>query len=64
VVVAVDQCSGDSPLTKAVQSNDVQAVRTLVKSGADVNDHVWRDGVDAAALRSANNGSVEIARLP
>ena len=37
VFVVVASASGDSPLTKAVKSNDVQAVRVLVKSGTDVN---------------------------
>jgi ankyrin repeat protein len=60
VFVAVASASGDSPLTKAVKANDVQAVRALVKSGADVN--VRGDG-STPLLWAANNGSVEIARL-
>ena len=32
VFVAVTGASGDSPLTKAVKANDVQAVRALLKS--------------------------------
>ena len=37
VFVTVTRASGDSPLTKAVRAGDVQAVRALIKSGADVN---------------------------
>jgi ankyrin repeat protein len=61
VYVAVAGASGDSPLTKAVKANDVQAVRTLVKSGANVNAQSG-DG-SSPLLWAANNGSVEIARL-
>ena len=61
VFVAVTSASGDGPLTKAVKSNDVQAVRTLVKSGADVN--VKSGDGSTPLLWAANNGSVEIARL-
>jgi uncharacterized protein len=61
VFVAVASASGDSPLTKAVKANDVQAVRVLVKSGADVN--VRSGDGSTPLLWAANNGSVEIARL-
>ena len=61
VFVAVASASGDSPLTKAVKSNDVQAVRVLVKSGTDVN--VRSGDGSTPLLWAANNGSVEIARL-
>jgi ankyrin repeat protein len=61
VFVAVASASGDSPLTKAVKANDVQAVRALVKSGADVN--VESGDGSTPLLWAANNGSVEIARL-
>jgi ankyrin repeat protein len=37
VFVTVARASGDGPLTKAVKAGDLQAVRTLLKSGADVN---------------------------
>ena len=37
VMVAVVLGAGDAPLTKAVKAGDLQAVRTLVKQGADVN---------------------------
>jgi len=61
VFVAVAGASGDSPLTKAVKANDVQAVRALVKSGADVN---IRSGDGSTPLLwAANNGSVDIARV-
>jgi ankyrin repeat protein len=60
VLVAVASASGDSPLTKAVKASDVQAVRALLKSGADVN---IRSGDGSTPLLwAANNGSVEIAR--
>ena len=61
VFVAVASASGDSPLTKAVKANDVQAVRALVKSGAEVN--VRSGDGSTPLLWAANNGSVEIARL-
>jgi ankyrin repeat protein len=61
VFVAVAGASGDSPLTKAVKANDVQAVRALVKSGGNVNEKSG-DG-SSPLLWAANNGSVEIARL-
>jgi cytohesin len=61
VFVVAAAAAGESPLTKAVKANDVQAVRTLIKSGADVN---VRSGDGATPLLwAANNGSVEIARL-
>jgi ankyrin repeat protein len=61
VFAAVAGAVGDSPLTKAVKANDVQAVRALVKSGANVNA---KSGDGATPLLwAANNGSVEIARL-
>jgi len=61
VFVVVASASGDSPLTKAVKANDVQAVRVLVKSGTDVN--VRSGDGSTPLLWAANNGSVEIARL-
>ena len=61
VFVAVASASGDSPLTKAVKANDVQAVRVLMKSGTDVN--VRSGDGSTPLLWAANNGSVEIARL-
>jgi ankyrin repeat protein len=60
VFVAVAGASGDSPLTKAVKANDVQAVRALLKSGAEVN--VRSGDGSTPLLWAANNGSVEIAR--
>jgi ankyrin repeat protein len=61
VFVAAAGAVGDGPLTKAVKANDVQAVRALVKSGADVNAKSG-DG-STPLLWAANNGSVEIARI-
>ena len=61
VFVVVASASGDSPLTKAVKANDVQAVRVLMKSGTDVN--VRSGDGSTPLLWAANNGSVEIARL-
>ena len=37
VFVVAAGASGDSPLTKAVNAGDIQTVRALIKSGADVN---------------------------
>ena len=54
------RASGDSPLTKAVKSRDVQAVRALLKSGADVNA---RGGDGSTALVwAANVSNAGIAR--
>ena len=60
VFVTVTRAAGDSPLIKAVKANDVQAARTLIKSGANVN----AKGGDGSTplLWAANNGSVELAR--
>jgi len=60
VFVTVTRAAGDSPLIKAVKANDVQAARTLIKSGANVNTK-GGDG-STALLWAANNGSVELAR--
>jgi ankyrin repeat protein len=54
------RASGDSPLTKAVKSRDVQAVRALLKSGADVNAR-GGDG-STALLWAANTSNADIAR--
>ena len=61
VLVAVVSANGDSPLTKAVKANDTQAVRALVKTGADVN--VRSGDGSTPLLWAVNNGAVEIARL-
>src|SRR5687767_13372003 len=37
IFVVAAGASGDSPLSKAVKAGDTQAVRALIKSGADVN---------------------------
>jgi uncharacterized protein len=60
VFVTVTRASGDSPLIKAVKANDLTGVRTLLKSGANVNAKAG-DG-STALLWAANNGSIEIAR--
>ena len=58
---SVAGAGGDSPLTKAVKANDVAAVRTLVKSRADVN---LRSGDGSTPLLwAAYNSDLEIARL-
>lgn len=60
VFVTVAGASGDSTLTKAVKAGDLQAVRTLIKSGADVNGP---SGDGSTPLLWAVHGSqAEIAR--
>ena len=60
VLVTVAGASGDSPLTAAVKAGDIQTVRTLIKSGTDVN---VRSGDGATPLLWAASGSrLEIAR--
>ncbi len=58
--VAVAGASGDSPLAKAVQAGDLQAVRALITSGADVNARSG-DG-STPLLWAAHKSSPEIAR--
>ena len=60
VVVSVVGAAADGPLLKAVRAGDVQAVRALVKSGADVNVR-WGDG-STPLLFAAHNSNLEIAR--
>ncbi len=60
VFVTVTRASGDSPLIKAAKANDAAGMRTLIKSGANVNARAG-DG-STALLWAANNGSLEIAR--
>jgi ankyrin repeat protein len=61
VLVTVAGASGDSPLVKAVKAGDVQAVRALVKSGADVNASSG-DG-STPLLWAAHNASAELAKV-
>ena len=60
VFVTVTRASGDSPLIKAAKANDAAGMRTLIKSGANVNARAG-DG-STALLWAANSGSLEIAR--
>ena len=60
VMVAVVVGAGDSALTKAVKAGDLQAVRTLVKQGADVN--VKSGDGSTPLLWAADGGAHEIAR--
>ena len=60
VFVVTAGASGDTPLTKAVKSGDLPAVRTLIKSGADVNARSG-DG-STPLLWAAHNSNDEIAR--
>jgi ankyrin repeat protein len=61
VMVAVVVGAGDSALTKAVKAGDLQAVRALVKQGADVNAKSG-DG-STPLLWAADGGEHEIARV-
>ncbi|HKE85247.1 MAG TPA: ankyrin repeat domain-containing protein [Vicinamibacterales bacterium] len=61
MVVAIASAAGDSPLTRAVRAGDVQAVRTLVKSGVDVNARSG-DG-STPLLWAASNSAHEIANI-
>jgi ankyrin repeat protein len=59
--VTAARANGDGPLTKAVKSGDIQAVRTLIKSGVDVN---VKSGDGSTPLLWAADGSRhEIARV-
>jgi ankyrin repeat protein len=60
VLVTIVGASGDAPLVKAVKAGDVQAVRALIKSGADVNVRAG-DG-STPLLWAAHGSSVDIAR--
>jgi uncharacterized protein len=60
VFVVVTGASGDGPLAKAVKAGDLQSVRSLLRSGADVNA---RSGDGSTPLLWAVHGSnPEIAR--
>lgn len=61
LLIAVAGASGDTPLIKAVKADDLSAVRTLIKSGADVNA---RSGDGATALLwAAHESNPEIAQV-
>ncbi len=61
VFVTVARANGESPLAKAARAGDLQAVRVLLKSGADVN---VRSGDGSTPLLWAVHGSnIEIARV-
>lgn len=60
VLVTVAGASGDTPLTQAVKAGNVQAVRALITSGADVN--VRSGDGSTPLLWAAHRSSPEIAR--
>ena len=60
VLVTVAGATGDSPLATAVKAGNVQAVRALIKSGADVN--VRSGDGSTPLLWAADTSSLEIAR--
>jgi ankyrin repeat protein len=60
VLVTVAAASGDSSLSKAVKAGDLQTVRVLIKSGADVNGRSG-DG-SSPLLWAADSSNLEIAR--
>ena len=60
VFVVAAGASGDGPLTKAVNAGDIQTVRALIKSGADVNARSG-DG-STPLLWAVHNSSDDIAR--
>ncbi|HXR43704.1 MAG TPA: ankyrin repeat domain-containing protein, partial [Pseudolysinimonas sp.] len=60
VLATVAGASGDSALVKAVKAGDLQVVRSLVKSGTDVNA-ASGDG-STPLLWAAHGSSLEIAR--
>jgi ankyrin repeat protein len=61
VLVTVAGASGDGPLAMAARAGDLQAVRTLVKAGADVNARSG-DG-STPLLWAAHKSSPEIAQV-
>src|SRR5688572_26013564 len=61
LMVAVVMGAGETALTKAVKANDLTAVRTLVKSGADVNAKSG-DG-STPILWAVDHSNIEIARV-
>ena len=59
LLVTVALAGGDGPLATAVKAGDLQAVRALIKSGADVNARSG-DG-STPLLWAAHKGNIEIA---
>jgi uncharacterized protein len=60
LLVAVAGAAGDSPLASAVKAGDLQAVRALIKAGADVN--VRSGDGSTPLLWAADKSSAQIAR--
>src|SRR5688572_22344058 len=60
VLVTVAVAAGDGPLATAVKASNLQAVRALIKTGADVNARSG-DG-SSPLLWAAHRSNVEIAR--
>jgi uncharacterized protein len=60
VIASVTAAGGDGPLAKAVNTGDLQTVRTLIKSGTDVNARSG-DG-STPLLWAAHAGNLDIAR--
>ena len=60
VIVTVTAAGGDAPLVKAVNTGDLQTVRSLIKSGTDVNARSG-DG-STPLLWAAHAGNLDIAR--
>jgi ankyrin repeat protein len=60
LLVTIVGASGDAPLAKAVKAGDVQAVRALLKSGADVN--VRSGDGSTPLLWASHNSNLETAR--
>ena len=60
VVATLTAAGGDAPLMKAIGSGDVQVVRTLIKTGTDVNARSG-DG-STPLLWAVHNSNLDIAR--
>jgi ankyrin repeat protein len=59
-LVTVARANGDSPLTEAVRAGNLQAVRALIKSGADIN--VRSGDGSTPLLWAVQRSNIEIAR--